>query len=117
MATPEISVLGPLRQKDSDFKQGMVKMQSLDFATSIDDREREAHLYRLKLLEAQKKQKPQPPMQPMSRMGEDLKKRKEQQALSLETGGDVGGHGLPDHGEKASFGQCSFNMANILMVS
>jgi len=118
--------LGPLRQKDSDFRQGMVKIQSLDFGTSVDDREREAHLYRVRLLEAQKQkqQRQQKQQQPVSKIGEGLRKKKEKQALAVEGGGVGGGggesgHGLPDYGggEKASFGQCAFNMANILMVS
>lgn len=116
LATPEMTI-GPLRPpQDDDFRQGMLKMQSLDFGTSIDDRERQAHLYRLKLLEAQK-QKQQQQQQPMSKIGEGLKKKKEIQDTAVEVGHDVvgGGHGVHDHGEKASFGQCAFNMANILM--
>jgi len=122
LATPE-TTLGPLRpQQQSDFRQGIVKIQSLDFGTSIDDREREAHLYRMKLLEAQKQkqqqqqqqQKQQP--QPMSKIGEGLRKQKEKQALAVEGGGGESDYALSDYGgEKASFGQCAFNMANILM--
>lgn len=90
----------------SSFKQGIVKVQSLDFGAGM-KKESDAHTYRIKLLEAQKKKKKQD--QPTSKVGEDLRKKKEQQ----DSGGH--GHGLPDSGEKASFGQCIFNMANILM--
>ena len=91
----------------SSFKQGIAKVQSLDFGAGM-KKESDAHAYRMKLLEAQKKKKKQD-QKPISKVGEDLRKKKEQQ----DSGGH--GHGLPDSGEKASFGQCIFNMANILM--
>lgn len=76
-------------------------------------------MYRVRLLEAQKQKQQQQKkeQQPVSKIGEDLRKKKEKQALAVE-GGEVVGHGALDYGgEKASFGQCTFNMANILMVS
>lgn len=81
----------------------------MDFGSgSVGLRDGEAKLYRTKLLEAQKK-----PMAKKtgSKMSEDLKQKK----MKQDAGGH--GHGAVDTSEKASFGQCIFNMANILMVS
>lgn len=80
----------------------MTKIQSLDFGPK--KRESDAQLYRKKLL-AEKNKK-----QPVTKMGEDLMKKKLEQNSS-------GGHGVDMGAEKATFGQCIFNMANILMVS
>ena len=77
----------------------------MDFG-NVGKRDSDAKLYRMKVLEAQKKMKKKPATE--SKMSEDLKKKK----LKQDSGG---GHGV-DIGEKASFGQCTFNMANILMV-
>jgi hypothetical protein len=98
-----------LRPQNS-FTEGIVKNQSLDFG----ERDDNAHLYRLKLLEEQKNKKQG--QAPMSKMGEDLKKKKEKQDAAGGEGGGHGGHGISDTGEKSSFGESTFNMANILMV-
>ena len=90
--------MGPgMLRPQSSFKKGIVKVQSLDFGAGM-KKESDAHAYRMKLLEAQKKKKQE--QKPTSKVGEDLRKKKEQQ----DGGGH--GHGLPDSGEKASFGQC-----------
>jgi len=91
---------GMLRPQ-KNFTQGLVKIQSLDFGNLRDN---EAKLYRQKLLDSKKSEKP------VSKMNEDLRKKKMKQDAH-------GGHGASDSGDKASFGQCTFNMANILMVS
>jgi len=94
----------------NSFTQGMVKIQSLDFG----ERDETAHKYRMKLLEKTKKEG-SVKNKPVSKLGEDLRKKKEKQDST--TGeGSHGGHDIVDNGEKASFGQCTFNMANILMV-
>lgn len=85
-------------------KGSLMKNQSLDFGVKYDPSQREldAKLYRQKLLEQQSQtRKP-------SKMSEELKKKKKMQ--------EVGGHGhVSGVSDKASFGQCTFNMANILM--
>jgi len=98
--TPEPS-FGVLRPQNS-FKQGLTKIQSLDFSPK--KRETDAQLYRQKLLAEKNKKKP------VTKMGEDLMKKK----LQVEQDSS-GGHGVDMGGEKATFGQCIFNMANILM--
>lgn len=85
-------------------KGSLMKNQSLDFGVKYDasQRELDAKLYRQKLLEQQKQtRKP-------SKMSEELKKKKKMQ--------EIDGHGhVSGVSDKASFGQCTFNMANILM--
>jgi len=101
--------MGALRPQNN-FTQGIVKNHSLDFG----ERDDNARLYRLNLLEEQKKKNQG--QAPMSKMAEDLKKKKEKQDAASGEGGGHGGHGISDSGEKSSFGECTFNMANILMV-
>lgn len=110
-ATPEmLHGAGVIRPQNShSFNQGpgMIKIQSLDFG-SVGNRETEAKRYRMKVLQSQKK--------PISKMSEDLKQKKKKQE-DASSGGHHGGHGhgMEDLSEKATFGQCVFNMANILM--
>jgi hypothetical protein len=94
-------VLGALRPF---VKGSLMKNQSLDFGVKYDPsrRELDAKLYRQKLLEQQKS------IQKTSKLGEELKMKKKQQ--------EVGGHEhVSATSDKSSFGQCTFNMANILM--
>ena len=72
-------------------------------------RDSEAKLYRKKMLEAKNGSFAGKKPKPASKMSEDLKKKKMKQ--------DAHGHGVGDADEKASFGQCLFNMGNALMVS
>lgn len=95
---------GVLRSQNS-FSHGIVKIQSLDFG-GMKQRDSEAKLYRMKVLEAQKK-----PIKKNSTMIDALKKKK----IEQDSGG---GHGMiSSNDQKSSFSQCTFNMANILMVS
>ncbi len=94
----------------------MVKIQSLDFGIKKGNqlqRENEAKLYRQKLLQQKNKMKVIQP-KPSSKIAEDLKRKKMEQDSSTT---DAHGHGVGVGDAKASFEQCAFNMANILMVS
>ncbi len=96
------------------FTQGMMKIQSLDFGLKKGNqlqRENEAKLYRQKLLHEKNKIKKIQP-KPSSKIAEDLKRKKMEQDSST-----TDGHGFDSGDAKASFEQCAFNMANILMVS
>lgn len=86
------------------FKPGIAKMQSLDFPSNIqasnndfDKRTMEAKLYRMNTLMAlQEKKGAKGKIDGKTQLKKDTGKKKSE--------------------EKASFGQCVFNMANILMV-
>ena len=86
------------------FKPGIAKMQSLDFPSNIqaakndfDKRAMEAKLYRMNTLMALEEKKG-------GKGKTDAKKNVKKDS------------GKKKAEEKASFGQCVFNMANILMV-
>ena len=87
-----------------EFKQEMNKVKSLDFYTNDPNkRVLEATMYRQKLLEeAWEKNKTYGIIENV-----ELVKEKKQS----------NGHDNANRNDKASFGQCAFNMANSLMVS
>ncbi len=90
----------------------MNKVKSLDFdGYNPNKRLTDAKVYRLKLLEAQKKQqmKKKTNYQAIETGTKDTKKDRKQKGKKHD------GHGVAMD-EKSSFGQCAFNMANILMV-
>eukprot|EP00551_Chaetoceros_affinis_P001542 CAMPEP_0203658336 /NCGR_PEP_ID=MMETSP0088-20131115/48030_1 /ASSEMBLY_ACC=CAM_ASM_001087 /TAXON_ID=426623 /ORGANISM="Chaetoceros affinis, Strain CCMP159" /LENGTH=536 /DNA_ID=CAMNT_0050519981 /DNA_START=67 /DNA_END=1674 /DNA_ORIENTATION=+ len=89
-----------------EFRQEINKVQSLDFGKFDPNRRAmEAKLYRQKLLDEARKKK-----QPVEK---DIEKGKEQKKKKKKKN-KHGGHGSISD-DKASFGQCTFNMANILM--
>jgi len=91
-----------------EVKQEMKKVQSLDFGSS-DHRKGsiDAKMYRQKLLEEARKRKDEGKID--IEQGKNKQKPKKKKKKH-------DGHGVSSK-EKASYGQCTFNMANILMVS
>jgi len=101
--TPDAPRIGP----NFEFRQEMNKVQSLDFGKfDPNKRAMEAKLYRQKLLEEARKKKE--PVEKDLEKGEEPKKKKKKTKKKVDAHGSMSD-------DKASFGQCTFNMANILM--